>query len=176
MNIQFLENKWVFGNHLEVEHFSNLINYIVAYVHKPTGHILVKIREVKVLFGMDSPNITYVNIETDETVLVSDVENGVDYAPVFHFNAIVSNRFIVFADGSNALSSDTYRQTERVYTAEESGVECHPSIMLQTFCNRDIDALEAEFVRIKQKYNQIYFLTKSEIILQDFHFDPQVIR
>lgn len=176
MNIQFLEDKWVLGTHVELNHFSNIPTRIVGYIHKPTSEVWVKIREVKVMFGMDSPNITYVNIENGETAMISDVENGVEFAPLFHFDAIVSNRFIIFADGSNPLSSDTYRQTERVYTAEESGVECHQSIMLQSYCNRDIDAVEAELIRIKEKYNRIYFLTKTDIIHQDFHFDPQVIR
>lgn len=176
MNIQFLEDRWSFGSYSETKHFSNTTDHIVGYIHKPTGNILIKIRDVQIVFGMPSPSITYVDIETGDTVLVSDVENGIEYTPIFHFNSIVSNRIIVFADGSNALSSDTYRLSERVYTAEDTDVECHPSIMIHTFCNRDIDSVEKEMTRIKEKYTRIYFLTKSEVIFQDFHHVPQIIR
>lgn len=175
MSIQFKDNRWLFGD-FPVFHEED--NCRIGFINKENLDVYVEQRVIKIKFGMESPELVYVNSsDVEDTLPFHVVANDEKFAPVFHYTTIVSHRVVLFADSSNPLSADGIRKTEKVFSVTENEeVEVQPSIILQAFCSQNIDDIESELARLKAKYSTLYFLTKTKLISRDIVLNIQVIR
>lgn len=175
MNIQFENDSWVLGELGTHTHADSKL--LIGYINRDTDKLYVEKRVVEIKFGMPSPDVRYVNIDDEKDHLYyGSVINEPQFSPVFHFNAVVSNRFVLFADGSNPLSCDCVRYSEKVYKLDGDEIGEHSSVLFQAFCTRDINTIEENLNRINEKYSKIYFLTKTKMLVRDQCPNIQVVR
>ncbi len=174
IGIDFASLSWKFSDFKEVPHSDQF--QLIGFYQRSTGHVWVEICDVQIKFGQPSPSIVFKNPKTNAVEQPNKVWNDEDFAPLFHYNTIVSHRFVLFADGSNVLAGDGFRLTEKVYRVFDEGIRKEPSVVLQTFCTRDIDVIHHEMDRIHRKYENIYFITPTTILSTEYTPSFQVIR